>query len=136
MPKNVKKVSIIYSPNFNLKKRTKNKIKYLIFHYTGMKSDQLAIKRLTNFNSRVSCHYYIDNQGKLIQIVPDLYIAWHAGISFWKKDKLLNNNSIGVEISNPGHKHGYKCFKKKQLESLIKISKKLIKKYKIKKKIS
>ena len=108
MPKNVKKVSIIYSPNFNLKKRTKNKIKYLIFHYTGMKSDQLAIKRLTNFNSRVSCHYYIDNQGKLIQIVPDLYIAWHAGISFWKKDKLLNNNSIGVEISNPGHKHGYK----------------------------
>tara|TARA_B100001175_G_scaffold305718_1_gene303056 strand:- start:105 stop:830 length:726 start_codon:yes stop_codon:yes gene_type:complete len=134
MPKNVKKVSIIYSPNFNLKKRTKNKIKYLIFHYTGMKSDQLAIKRLTNFNSRVSCHYYIDNQGKLIQIVPDLYIAWHAGISFWKKDKLLNNNSIGVEISNPGHKHGYKCFKKKQLESLIKISKKLIKKYKIKKK--
>ena len=43
-------------------------------------------------------------------MVPDLYIAWHAGISSWKKDKSLNSNSIGIEISNPGHEHGYKNF--------------------------
>ena len=92
------------------KKRDKKKIKYLILHYTGMKNDKLAIQKLTNFNSNVSCHYYITSSGKLIQMVPDLYIAWHAGKSYWKKDKSLNSNSIGIEISNPGHQHGYKNF--------------------------
>ena len=67
-------------------------------------------------------------------MVPDLYIAWHAGKSYWKKDKLLNKNSIGIEISNPGHEHGYKKFNDNQIKCLIKISKFLIKKYKINKK--
>ena len=96
-----------------------------------MKSDQLAIRKLTSFNSKVSCHYYIDKKGNLIQLIPDLYVAWHAGKSYWKNDKLLNNNSIGIEISNPGHEHGYKVFNDKQIKCLIKISKNLIKKYKI-----
>ena len=133
MPNNVHKMSKIYSPNFNLVKRQGKNIKYLIFHYTGMKSDNSAIRRLTNFNSKVSCHYYIDFNGGLIQLVPDLYIAWHAGESRWKNDKSLNNSSIGIEISNLGHDHGYKAFKKKQIDCLIKISKTIIKKYKIKK---
>tara|TARA_Y100000741_G_scaffold351842_1_gene323356 strand:- start:56 stop:799 length:744 start_codon:yes stop_codon:yes gene_type:complete len=134
IPNIVEKMSINYSPNFSPLKRGKKKIKYLIFHYTGMISDKQTIKKLTNFNSKVSCHYFVDNNGKLIQLVPDLYIAWHAGISHWKKDKLLNINSIGIEISNPGHENGYRNFKKNQIECLIKISKNLIKKYRIKKK--
>ncbi len=134
MPNNVEKMSINYSPNFDLVKRSNKNIKYLIFHYTGMKSDKLAIGKLTNFNSKVSCHFYIDKNGKLIQLVPDLYNAWHAGKSYWRGNKLLNNSSIGIEISNPGHQHGYKAFKKKQIKCLIKISKILIKKYRIKKK--
>ena len=131
MPKNVEKMSTIYSPNFETRKRSKKNIKYIIFHYTGMKSDQLAIRKLTSFNSKVSCHYYIDKKGNLIQLIPDLYVAWHAGKSYWKNDKLLNNHSIGIEISNPGHEHGYKVFNDKQIKCLIKISKNLIKKYKI-----
>ena len=131
MPKNVEKMSTIYSPNFEARKRSKKNIKYIIFHYTGMKSDQLAIRKLTSFNSKVSCHYYIDKKGNLIQLIPDLYVAWHAGKSYWKNDKLLNNYSIGIEISNPGHEHGYKAFNNKQIKCLIKISKNLIKKYKI-----
>ena len=87
---------INYSPNFNLKKRDKNKIKYLIYHYTGMKNDKSAIKKLTSLNSNVSCHYYITSSGKLIQMVPDLYIAWHAGKSNWKNRRSLNRNSIGI----------------------------------------
>ena len=59
MQKNVEKMTINYSPNFNPKKRNKKKIKYLIYHYTGMKNDRLAIKKLTSSNSNVSCHYYI-----------------------------------------------------------------------------
>ena len=98
-----------------------------------MKNDKLAIKKLTSFNSNVSCHYYITSSGKLIQMVPDLYTAWHAGKSKWKNKNSLNYNSIGIEISNPGHKHGYREFSKKQIKTLIKISNYLIKKYKINK---
>ena len=133
MPNNVEKMTINYSPNFDLNKRNKKKIKYIIFHYTGMRSDKSAIGKLTNINSKVSSHYYINNFGKLIQLVPDLYIAWHAGKSDWKNDKLINKNSIGIEISNPGHHYGYKNFNKKQINCLIKITKILVKKYKIKK---
>ena len=133
MPNNVEKMSINYSPNFDPIKRNKKKIKYLIFHYTGMRSDRLAVNKLVDCNSKVSCHYYITRKGNLIQLVPELYVAWHAGKSNWKKDKLLNQNSIGIEISNPGHDHGYINFNKKQIKSLIKISVILIKKYKIKK---
>ena len=133
MQKNVGKMSINYSPNFNLRKRSFSKVKYLIFHYTGMKSEKGAIKRLTNNNTEVSCHYFIKRNGRIIKIVPDLYIAWHAGISSWKKDKFLNSNSIGIEISNPGHEYGYKDFSPSQIKSVISLSKKLKKKYKIKK---
>ena len=67
-------------------------------------------------------------------VVPDLYIAWHAGKSYWKNFKSLNKNSIGIEISNPGHNFNYKKFSKKQIVSIKKLSKFLIKKYNISKK--
>ena len=121
-----------YSPNFNVKKRRVKQIKFVIFHYTGMRRENDAIKKLTSKKSKVSCHYLIKNNGKILILVPELYIAWHAGISFWKKYKLINKFSIGIELSNPGHEHNYKKFPKKQINSLIKLSKFLIRKYKIK----
>ena len=133
MQKNVEKMSINYSPNFDTKKRSTSRVKYLIFHYTGMRSENAAIKKLTNTSSKVSCHYFIKSNGEIIKIVPDLYTAWHAGISSWKKDKSLNSNSIGIEISNPGHDYKYKKFNQRQLTSIINLSKNLKKKYKIKK---
>ena len=133
MQKNVEKMSQNYSPNFDLKKRSVSKVKYLIFHYTGMKSESRAIRRLTSIKSKVSCHYLIKDNGEIINIVPDLYVAWHAGISSWKKDNSLNSKSIGIEIYNPGHEHGYTNFNKKQISSIISLSKKLKQKYKIKK---
>ena len=134
MQKNVQKMTVNYSPNFDPKKRDKSKIKFLIFHYTGMRSDKSAIKRLTSFNSNVSCHYYITGSGKVIQMVPDLYVAWHAGKSSWGNYISLNKYSIGIEISNPGHEYGYRKFNDNQIFALINISKKIIKKYKINKK--
>jgi len=125
------KTILNYSPNFNPKKRNSKQIKFIIFHYTGMKSESDALKRLTDIQSEVSCHYLIKNNGEIVKLVPDLYIAWHAGESFWKNQKSLNQNSIGIEITNPGHEHGYKKFKKKQITSLLKLSKFLIKRYKI-----
>ena len=120
-----------YSPNFNSKKRNPKKIKFVIFHYTGMKSESNALKKLTDIQSEVSCHYLIKNNGEIVKMVPDLYIAWHAGESSWKNYKSLNQNSIGIEITNPGHEHGYKKFTKKQITALLRLSKFLIKEYKI-----
>ena len=122
-----------YSINFSLPKRHKKTIKFLIIHYTGMKTETSAIKKLLNPKSKVSSHYFIKDNGQIINFVPDEYIAWHAGQSNWKNFKSLNKYSIGIEINNPGHTHGYRKFNTKQIYSLIKLLKCLIKKFKIKK---
>ena len=127
------KLSKNYSINFSLPKRSKIQIKFLIIHYTGMKKESDAINKLCNPLSKVSSHYYIKRNGELLNLVPDLYEAWHAGKSHWKNFKSLNKNSIGIEITNPGHEHGYKKFSQKQISSLKKILRYLSKKYKIKK---
>ena len=58
--------SLNYSPNFIQKKRKKKQIKFIIFHYTGMKKESEAIKRLTKIQSEVSSHYLIKNNGEIV----------------------------------------------------------------------
>ena len=130
-PKLSMKIIHNYSPNFDSKKRSSDKIDFIIFHYTGMEDENKAINKLLDNNSKVSCHYFIKNNGEILRMVPDSYIAWHAGVSNWKKNKSLNKNSIGIEINNPGHEFKYKRFSKKQINSLFKLTKYLIKKYNI-----
>ena len=127
------KIGIINSPNFDRKRRSNKSIKFLIIHYTGMQSERESIARLCNPKSKVSSHFVINQKGKIYRLVQDNQIAWHAGKSCWGKYKNLNKNSIGIELVNKGHKFGYTNFKKKQLSSLIKICRNLIKKYRIKK---
>ena len=124
------KVSLNYSPNFSIKKRIKKNIKFIVFHYTGMSSENKAINRLRDVRSKVSCHYFVTKKGNIILMVPELYIAWHAGKSNWKKYNSLNKYSIGIEIQNSGNQN----FTNSQIKSSIKISKYLIKKYKINRK--
>ena len=125
------KITNIYSPNFNIPKRKNKIIKFIVIHYTGMKNENAAIKRLCNESKNVSAHYFIKNNGKMINLIPDLYIAWHAGKSRWCEYNMLNKNSIGIEIQNPGHNNGYKNFSSKQLNSLKLLLRMLIKKYRI-----
>ena len=127
------KMATSYSPNFNLPKRSKKRIKFIIIHYTGMKKEFDSIRRLQDPKSKVSSHYLIKKNGDLISLVPDLYEAWHAGVSSWKNYKSLNKNSIGIEITNPGHQYGYRNFSSKQIFSLKKLLNFLMKRYKIKK---
>ena len=79
-----------YSINFSLPKRHKKTIKFLIIHYTGMKTETSAIKKLLNPKSKVSSHYFIKDNGQIINFVPDEYIAWHAGQSNWKNFKSVS----------------------------------------------
>ncbi len=123
------KIKFIYSPNFTLRKS--RKIESIIIHYTGMKTALASIKRLKNKNSKVSCHYLIENNGSIIQMVRDQDIAWHAGVSYWDGKKSLNKNSIGIELQNKGEELGYEKFRKKQISSLIWLINSIKKKYDI-----
>ena len=98
-----------------------------------MQSEIESIKRLKNPKSKVSCHYLINRKGKIIQLVQDKNIAWHAGKSKWKRITDLNKDSIGIELVNKGHEFGYQNFSLKQIKSLIRLCKNLKKKYFIKK---
>ena len=122
-----------FSPNFNKKKRSKNSIKIIVIHYTGMQSGLESLNWLCNPNSNVSSHFLISQNGRTYRLINDNLIAWHAGKSCWGSFKNLNKNSIGIELVNKGHAFGYTNFKKKQILSLITICKMLIRKYKIKK---
>ena len=128
----IRKISYNYSPNYSPKKRISKNIKFIVFHYTGMRSEKKAIKRLTDVKSKVSCHYFIKRNGDILSMVPEKFVAWHAGVSNWKTIKLLNKHSLGIEIQNIGHKNGYQSYTRKQTVSIIKISQYLKKKYKIK----
>ena len=125
------KMTEYYSPNFTLPKRTKKKIKFIILHYTGMKKESSALKRLCDEKTKVSSHYFIKKNGELIKLIPDLYEAWHAGKSSWKKIRSLNKYSIGVEIQNQGHNHNYERFSAKQIITIKKLLKQLIRIYRI-----
>ena len=121
------------SDNISKKKRTKNQIKFVIIHYTGMQSEIESIERLKNVKSKVSCHYLINRKGSVVQMAEEKNIAWHAGKSKWKNFTNLNKGSIGIELVNRGHKFGYENYTKLQINSLVNLCKELKKKYKINK---
>jgi len=127
------KIKTDFSRNFSPKIRSKNSIKYIILHYTGMQSEIESIDRLKDIKSKVSCHYLINRKGQITQMVNDNRVAWHAGKSKWKNLKNLNENSIGIELVNKGHKFGYQNFSSIQITNLIILCKNLKKKYVIKK---
>ncbi len=123
-----------YSINFDTTERNNKDINFVIIHYTGMKSETAAIERLCNPKSKVSSHYFIKKNGEILNLIPDNYIAWHAGRSRWKKKNFLNKNSIGIEIQNPGHSFNYPNFSENQIVALKKLLRFLMKKYKVLKK--
>ena len=97
-----------------------------------MQSERESLIRLTSARFKVSAHYLVGRNGRILNLVDSKYVAWHAGKSMWKKNKNLNKNSIGIELVNKGHKFGYQKFTKVQIKNLISLCKKLKKKYKIK----
>lgn len=117
------------SPNFELK--AKRRIKYIIIHYTNLPSTQASLKYILNKRNKVSAHYLLDQKGKIYSLVNEKDIAWHAGISSWKADKLLNKKSIGIELQNTGTAGNYEKFPNQQISQLEKLILELQNKYNI-----
>jgi N-acetylmuramoyl-L-alanine amidase len=93
----------------------------VILHYTGMRSGTAAIERLCNPSSNVSSHYVVDREGYVLRLVAEQQRAWHAGLSSWQGATNLNARSIGIELINPGHEHGYVDFTEPQMQALLRL---------------
>lgn len=111
-------MEIIDSPSPNFGERSAP-VSVIILHYTGMADAAVAIERLRDPESRVSCHYLVAEDGKILRMVDEDKSAWHAGQSYWRGMTSLNDHSIGIEIVNPGHELGYPPFPDAQIDALI-----------------
>ena len=94
----------------------------LILHYTRMSSGRAAIARLRDPAAKVSAHYLIDEDGCVMELVPEERRAWHAGIAGWRALEDINSHSIGIELVNPGHEWGYRPFPGVQIAALIELA--------------
>jgi N-acetylmuramoyl-L-alanine amidase len=90
----------------------------IVLHYTGMRHADSALELLKAPGSDVSAHYFVFEDGRIIQMVQESRRAWHAGKSFWAGETDINSCSIGIEIANPGHDHGYPPFPKRQIAAV------------------
>ncbi|WLP52956.1 N-acetylmuramoyl-L-alanine amidase [Agrobacterium fabrum] len=93
----------------------------ILLHYTGMTTADGALSWLRNPESQVSSHYFVFEDGRVIQLVPESRRAWHAGKSSWTGDEDINSRSIGIEIANQGHPGGLPEFPKAQVAAVIEL---------------
>lgn len=96
--------SLKYSVNSSKYKSNSynERVRFVILHYTAL-NDERSIAALTKNN--VSSHYLVTQEryDAVYSLVPDTKRAWHAGTSSFDGYKNLNDNSIGIEISNLGY---------------------------------
>lgn len=83
-----------------------------------MKTAEDALARLCDPAAKVSAHYMIDEDGRILRLVHEHRRAWHAGVSSWQGREGLNDCSVGIEIVNPGHEWGYRPFTEEQYRAL------------------
>ena len=93
----------------------------LILHYTGMADAGQALQWLCNPVSNVSSHYFVFENGHVLQLVPEARRAWHAGVSHWQGDADINSCSIGIEIANPGHPGGLPPYPVGQISAVLEL---------------
>jgi N-acetylmuramoyl-L-alanine amidase len=98
----------------------------IVLHYTGMTTGEAALERLCSPESKVSAHYLVFENGRIVQCVPEARRAWHAGMSSWAGETDINSRSIGIEIVNPGHEFGYRDFPLRQTAAVISLCKTII----------
>ena len=104
------------SPNFDERKLP---VSMIVLHYTGMPDAEGALARLTSPEAKVSAHYFVTEEGEVIQLVDEEMRAWHAGKSYWRGITDVNSASVGIEIVNPGHEFGYRNFPDEQIAAVI-----------------
>jgi len=108
---------VLPSPNYGERKDGRHP-DMIVLHYTGMADANEALKLLATLGSDVSAHYFVFEDGRIVQMVQESRRAWHAGRAVWAGETDINSRSIGIEIANPGHEHGYPDFPKRQIAAV------------------
>ena len=116
---------VVPSPNHG-ERRGGVPVTMLLLHYTGMRSAEAALKRLSEQGSDVSAHYLVFEDGATVQFVPEARRAWHAGEARWAGESDVNSRSVGIEIVNPGHDWGYTDFPDAQIAKVIALSRDVV----------
>jgi N-acetylmuramoyl-L-alanine amidase len=116
------------SPNFDERLLP---VSMLVIHYTGMVDTTSAIARLADPQAKVSAHYLVGDEGRVVRMVDESKRAWHAGKSHWRGIDDINSASIGIELANPGHEFGYRPFPSAQIEALVPLVAAIVQRYTI-----
>lgn len=124
---------IIPSPHHSGRSKA---ITAVVIHYTGSLNIEGTIAWFKDPVSKVSAHYVIGRDGRLVQMVPDNRVAWHAGRSAMRphldegdprKEPNVNSFSLGIELVGT-HDSG---FERPQLSTLYTLLEQLVAKYRI-----
>lgn len=103
----------------------------LVLHYTGMADAAAARRRLCDPAAAVSAHWLVEEDGRLVQLVAEDRVAWHAGVSAWRGRSALNARSIGVEIVNGGHDFGLPPYPEPQIAAVVDLARALVARWNI-----
>lgn len=115
---------VMPSPNYDERKGGAPDM--ILLHYTGMQTGEAALERLCAPGSKVSAHYVVFEDGRIVQCVPEELRAWHAGLASWGGETDINSRSIGIEVVNPGHEFGYRDFPLRQVAAVISLCKSIV----------
>lgn len=115
-----RKAIVRSSPNYG-ERAGGRKPDMILLHYTGMPTPEGALEWLCCDESQVSSHYFVHENGDIVQLVAEQRRAWHAGKSVWHGESDINSLSIGIEIANAGHPGGLSEYPKAQIEAVIEL---------------
>jgi N-acetylmuramoyl-L-alanine amidase len=116
---------LVASPNIGARRGYASP-QLLILHYTGLETVRRSIDVLCDPICEVSCHYLVDVDGRVTQMVREADRAWHAGLSYWRGETDINSSSVGIEIQNPGHALGYPDFPEAQMSAVVSLSRDIV----------
>lgn len=70
---------------------------------------------------RVSSHFLVRRDGRIVQFVPCSKRAWHAGVSAWRGRERCNDFSIGIELEGSD----FEPFTGQQYAALVRLTRRL-----------
>lgn len=117
---------VIEAPSPNWDDRAGTPVDMLVLHYTGMPTAGEAVERLRDAGAKVSAHYVVEEDGRILRLVAEDRRAWHAGVAFWRGGRDVNARSVGVEIVNPGHEFGYRPYPDAQMAAVVELSRDVV----------
>jgi len=109
-PRTRMQIDQVASPNFDQRRPN-----LVIIHHTTDDTLDEALLTLTSPERKVSAHYLIGRDGRIVQLVDENARAWHAGKSWWGGLTDINSASLGIELDNNGNEP----FPEAQIDALL-----------------